>query len=171
MTRRGRTDAVWVLAFALNASAGIVGAQDSPKAMALTGGDPSLVKMSSALLAARREAISGTPPMEAFSHHSARPLGDARPQILIGVTQLSPDFMSALAAAKVDVVTTFSGYGVNTVSVRVGDPRQLDSIARRADVRGLDFEPQAVTHGGGTAPAVGPRKQLGPAGTIAPRQP
>ncbi len=143
--RRIRT-AAGLICLSILCLSGFAAAAKNPKLQGMTGGDPALAKMDSALLRMRQEITSGTAAADAVRRHGSHAARDGKLQCIIGATAISPDLLAAISAAGLETVNTHSSAGLHQITVRCDDPRKLDSIARRPDVRGIALDPAAVTH-------------------------
>jgi len=118
-------------------------AQGRSKIDVLCDGDPALAVMRSDLLTARKAVKNGASPQAAFRQAAFHAIRDGKLQCIIGATAISGDLLDACKKAKLEVVGTYAKNGLSQLIVRCSDPRQLDSLARRSDVRIIMTEPLA----------------------------
>ncbi len=116
--------------------------QVDPKIQALCGGDEDLAKLDSSLLQMTNtlKTTKSTPEEVMFklTPHAIRESNKL--QCVIGVTELSPALIQACTDAGLQVRSTHSFPGVNTIVVWCSDPRDLAALAHRPDVRGIATE-------------------------------
>ena len=128
--------------------ASVADAQQNAKVEFLCDNDPALAAMTSDLLQARQDVLRGKSALAAFSARAPHAVRTGRLQCLIGTTGVSEELLEACREAKIDVMDTVTAFGLNTLIVQCRDPRQLDSLARRSDVRVITPEPLARTRAG-----------------------
>jgi hypothetical protein len=92
--------------------------------------------------------IEGKSLQAAVSKNAPQALRNGKLQCIIGAKAITDDLLKACASAKLEVIGTYTYTGLNQIVVRCTDPKQLDSIAKRSDVRGIAPEPLAKTLAG-----------------------
>jgi len=145
MTMRKLVASVVVVLIAL---ASVAFAQGNTKLDVLYGGDPALAKMTSDLIQMRKAVIEGKSLQAAVSKNAPQALRNGKLQCIIGAKAITDDLLKACASAKLEVIGTYTSTGLNQIVVRCSDPKQLDAIAKRSDVRGIAPEPLAKTSAG-----------------------
>ncbi|MCX7019895.1 MAG: S8 family serine peptidase [Candidatus Sumerlaeota bacterium] len=130
------------------ASAAALPQTADPKLEFLTGGDKALSKMSSALLQMRRETAAGKPLQPALARIAPWAQRGAKIQVIIGANALNPGLFMACKRAGIEIVSSYSDANLHQIMARCDDPRQLDLIARRSDVRVITHEPRAFLQTG-----------------------
>ena len=120
----------------------------TPKMDALCDGDVNLSKMTCELLDIRNAIKNGKSAQESFQIRAPYAVREGKLQCIIGVTDISDNLLKECSKANLEIMGTYSYPGLNQVVVRCTDPRQLDAIAGRSDVRGIAPEPMAITWAG-----------------------
>ncbi|GAB4323553.1 MAG: hypothetical protein Kow0059_18870 [Candidatus Sumerlaeia bacterium] len=119
---------------------------------ALAGGQTQLaVKMSSDLLQTRAAVQAGKSLQDAAGPHLSHSVRNGALQCIVGLTgPASDDFQAACRAAGLTVVgvNNFPDIGLYHAVVQCSDPRRLDALALRPDVRLIRAEPLAQTMAG-----------------------
>jgi len=136
----------WV--YALGMLAGVSLAAQAPAATkieTLCEGNPALAVMTSDLLQARLAVKEGKAAQAAIRQHAPHAIRDGKLQCIIGATTITDELLQACAAARLELVGTYTFPGLSQVVVRCSNPAQLDTLARRSDVRVILSEPAATT--------------------------
>lgn len=125
-------------------------AQCNPKTDALADGDSALNKMSGGLLMARKDLIAGASAADAMATHVKHAMRNGKLQVILGVDAITSDVLDACGASNLDIIGTYEqpGGGIHNVVVQCSNPRQLESLAHRMDVRGIAPEPVRRRHAG-----------------------
>ena len=114
-------------------------------------GDESLAKMTSELLRMRMDIKSNkAAPKAAIEKYAKDAIRQGQLQCIIGLDAITDEVRQACASAGVQIVLEHSDPANNyyAIAVRCSNPLQLDSIARRGDVRGITSEPAARSNAG-----------------------
>lgn len=109
---------------------------------------PSLAKLTTKLLNIRQAALEGKDLRAAFSSHAPQAIRNGKIQAIVGLTEITEDFLESCRTAKIEVVGTHQSPGLNQVAIRFSSPFQLDAILNRPDVKGIGEEPVAKTMAG-----------------------
>ncbi len=117
----------------------------TPKMGALCDGDVNLSKMTCELLDMHNAVKNGKSAQEAFQLRAPYAVREGKLQCIIGATAISDDLLKECSKANLEIMGTYSYPGLNQIVVRCTDPRQLDAIVGRSDVRGIAPEPMAIT--------------------------
>ncbi|NUN98481.1 MAG: VCBS repeat-containing protein, partial [Candidatus Omnitrophica bacterium] len=76
----------------------------------------------------------------AMEKHAEYALREGKLQCVIGVNALTGDLLQACRDAGLEIRGTHTYPGLNTIVVRCTDPRQLEAVVRRSEVRGIATE-------------------------------
>lgn len=142
-------------------TASIALAQNPSKLESLTRGKPELAKISTEILRlsdkmgagkSLKSALAPEPAVGSFAVRSLdHALRDGKLQCVIGVDAVTKDIEEACKKAGLEVVGSYSLHGMNQIVVQTDDPRRLEALAARADVRSIAPEPEAIKSAGAVA--------------------
>jgi subtilisin family serine protease len=112
-------------------------------------GEAALTKMTGDLLRMRQAVTDGKSSagtvFDVYAEHAVR---DGKLQCIVGATGITRGLVDACKDTGLEVVGQYQRPGLYQLAVRCSDPRDLDAIANRPDVRGIATEPLAVTNAG-----------------------